>query len=146
MMRQMPLPSTADAAEEAFYDALARGDLEAVIALWADEEEAVCVHPGGPRLVGMPAIRASYERLLGDGEGITIRLADIRRFQTGTVAVHSVVEQLVIDGDDGPEVVAVLATNVYVRNGKGWQLIVHHATGAEEVDVEPPQVPPHRLH
>ena len=48
-----------DDIEAAFYDALRQGDIERLMACWADEEEIVCVHPGGPRLIGSGAIRAT---------------------------------------------------------------------------------------
>src|SRR5262245_28748700 len=53
--------------ETAFYDALNRADLEALMALWADDEEIVCVHPGGPRLIGHRAIRESWSAILERG-------------------------------------------------------------------------------
>ena len=37
-------------AESAFYEALERADLEQMMAVWSEDEEIVCVHPGGPRL------------------------------------------------------------------------------------------------
>ena len=66
----MPRPPAAalfaspDDVEAAFYEALQRGDLDALMALWADDDEVVCVHPGGGgRLVGPAAIRASFEAI-----------------------------------------------------------------------------------
>ncbi|WP_442786621.1 nuclear transport factor 2 family protein [Hydrogenophaga sp. NFH-34] len=41
------LPNTPDEVEHAFYEALQHGDLERVMACWADEDDVVCVHPGG---------------------------------------------------------------------------------------------------
>src|SRR5438132_1259426 len=43
------LDGDADEIEAAFYDALQNGDLEKLMACWADEDEIVCIHPGGPR-------------------------------------------------------------------------------------------------
>ena len=37
--------------EAAFYDALSRADAQALMTLWADDEEIVCVHPGGAAAV-----------------------------------------------------------------------------------------------
>ena len=55
--------ATAEDTEHAFYDAIARADLESLMALWADDEEIVCVHPGAPRLHGHAAIRESWEMI-----------------------------------------------------------------------------------
>ena len=48
----MPTPakllSSAEDVENAFYDAIARADLESLMALWAEDEEIVCIHPGAP--------------------------------------------------------------------------------------------------
>ena len=41
---------TAQDAENAFYEALEHGDLEGMMAVWAEDEEIICVHPTGPRL------------------------------------------------------------------------------------------------
>ncbi len=54
-----------DDIEQQFYEALQHGDLERLMAVWADDDDIVCVHPGGPRLVGAAAIRASFEAMFG---------------------------------------------------------------------------------
>jgi ketosteroid isomerase-like protein len=58
---------TADDIEAAFYEAMQTGDIELLMACWADEDEIVCVHPGGPRLVGPVAIRAAFEAMFANG-------------------------------------------------------------------------------
>ncbi|MCM2340987.1 nuclear transport factor 2 family protein, partial [Rhodoferax sp.] len=50
---------SSDEVETAFYEALQNADLERLMACWADEDEVVCVHPGGPRMVGLGAIRSA---------------------------------------------------------------------------------------
>ena len=47
----------------AFYHAFEAKDIDAMMAAWAEDEEIVCVHPGGPRLVGYEAVRAGWEQL-----------------------------------------------------------------------------------
>ena len=58
---------TADDIEVALYDAIGRADLDALMALWADDEEIVCIHPDGTRLIGYAAIRASWEEIFTRG-------------------------------------------------------------------------------
>ncbi len=54
---------TAQDAENAFYEALERGDLDAMMAVWAEDEEIVCVHPAGERLTGQDQVRASWTKI-----------------------------------------------------------------------------------
>ena len=61
------MSGTADDIEAAFYEALQTGDIERLMACWADDDDIVCVHPGGPRVVGSGAIRATFESIFANG-------------------------------------------------------------------------------
>lgn len=131
-----PPVGTADELEAEFYDALQHGDLDRVMAVWSDDDDIVCVHPGGPRVVGAAAIRASFAELFAQGGAVRARPEQVRRVETLSSAVHSVVERIgpapgsqassAAGGDD----VFVVATNVYVRGARGWRLVAHHASPA----------------
>jgi uncharacterized protein (TIGR02246 family) len=128
----MRLPPTFDspaAAEQAFYAAMASGDLEAMMAVWADDDDAVCVHPGGPRLIGTDAIRSSFGQIF-EGGAVRVGTVSLRAFRHGDVAIHNLVEQIRVTGRQGTEVVNVVATNVYVKSGVGWAMMLHHAAPA----------------
>lgn len=125
-MARPPVFSTAEAAEEAFYDALRRGDATALMSLWSDDDEVVCVHPGSGRLVGLAAIRASWEEILAGG-GMDIRPAEVRIVQSPTIAVHSLIERVAVTGRMGREIVECVVTNVYVKQPLGWRMVCHHA-------------------
>jgi uncharacterized protein (TIGR02246 family) len=127
------LHATAEAAERAFYAALADGDLDRMMALWADDDAAVCNHPGGPRLIGRESIRESF-RSIFEGGGVRIVVAAVHAWRNGDVAVHSLIERIAVEGRGGTEVVEVVATNVFVRAGGGWRILVHHAGVAESAD------------
>ena len=144
----MPRPlifASASAVEEAFYSALAHADAAGVMALWADDEEVVCIHPGGPRLTGLHAVRQSYEEILANGP-LNIRIRDVQVFESATLAVHSLVEQLTVTGPRGTRLVNVLATNVYVKGSAGWQLLVHHAAPGAQAERPVHDTPPGKLH
>lgn len=128
-MPKRPAPFTSvDDVEQAFYEALQRGDSNALMACWADEEDIACVHPGGPRLVGAQAIRAGFETLFAAGHGVAVRPEQVRQVQVGGCCVHHVVERIDLLTDDGVQAAHVLATNVYCQTAQGWRLVVHHAS------------------
>ena len=56
-----------DDVEAQFYEALREADIDKLMALWADDDEVFCVHPGGPRVVGPRAIRVAFEAMFSNG-------------------------------------------------------------------------------
>jgi ketosteroid isomerase-like protein len=128
-MPQKSIFATPLDAEAAFYDALEQGDLEAVMAVWAEDEEIVCVHPGGPRLVGYATIREAWRRLFAGGNRLQIRPSRQSLVQNPFTSIHSVLEQLSAEDPNRPRAM-VVATNIYVRGALGWRLVLHHASTA----------------
>ena len=132
-MARRPLPPvpepevSADAVETQFYRALQRADLEALMALWADDDEIVCVHPGGGRLIGAAAIRASFAAIFGNG-GIPVRHEQVHRVQHIGCALHHLVERIEVPAKQGTQTAWVLATNLYLKTVQGWRLAAHHAS------------------
>src|SRR5881227_3253720 len=101
MARQNPSPpSSPDDIEAQLYQALQRGDIERLMAVWSDDDDICCVHPGGPRLVGAAAIRASFEAMFANG-AIDARPEKVRRLQSNACAVHSVLEQVRVMTPEG---------------------------------------------
>jgi uncharacterized protein (TIGR02246 family) len=128
-------PATPDEIEAQFYEALQRADLDALMAVWSDEDDIVCVHPGGPRVVGAAAIRAAFEGIFGNG-AIDAQPQKVRRLQTLSCAVHSVLERVRVLTDEGPQSAWVVATNVYVKTGHGWRMAAHHASPGSPREVQ----------
>lgn len=131
---------TAQDAESAFYEALARGDVELMMAVWSDDEEIVCVHPGGPRLAGQEPVRESWRRMLAGGAGLGVHITQQVAVAGPMVAVHSVQENLTPPGEAKPAG-PVVATNVYLRTAAGWRMVAHHASPAPG-KAEPPAPAP----
>jgi len=119
---------TPEEAEAAFYAALARADLDALMALWADDEEIVCIHPGAPRLIGHAAIRASFEAIFERGS-VQIHPTQLHATHNMMTAVHSVIEEAEKTSDNMPDI-HILATNVYLKTPHGWRITMHHASVA----------------
>ena len=125
--RLAPPLAPPDEIEQQFYEALQRGDIERLMAVWSDDEEISCVHPGGPRVVGAAAIRAAFEAIFANG-AVNAQPEKVRRLQTHSSAVHSVLEHIRIMPSEGPQSAWVVATNVYLKGAQGWRLVAHHAS------------------
>ncbi len=130
------LQATPEATEAEFYDALQQGDLARLMAVWADEEEIVCVHPGGPRVVGAAAIRASFEGIFSNG-GVPAWPEQVHKLHSSHTAVHHLVERITIATPQGPQTAWVLATNVYLQTPLGWRLVAHHASPGSPDALQP---------
>jgi ketosteroid isomerase-like protein len=133
--RPAPLLAPPDEIEQQFYEALQRGDIERLMAVWSDDEEISCVHPGGPRVVGAAAIRSAFEAIFANGT-VNARPEKVRRLQTHESAVHSVLEHIQIMTTEGPQSAWVVATNVYLKGAQGWRLVAHHASPGSPREVQ----------
>ena len=121
------LMASPDDVEAQFYEALREGDLDKVMAVWSEEDELLCVHPGGPRLVGAAAVRTGFEAVCSSG-ALNIHAENVRRMQTLGCAVHSVMERIEVNEDGGLRTGWVMATNVYLKTALGWRMVAHHAS------------------
>ena len=113
--------------EAAFYDAFERADLRLMLAVWADDADVVCIHPQGPRLAGLTAIRESFAEIFSLGPNAQLKVSELRRHLGQTLAIHSVYETFTAAGQQGA-VPPVLATNIYLLTPNGWRMVLHHAS------------------
>jgi ketosteroid isomerase-like protein len=137
MKKLKQLNGSAAEVEAAFYDALNRADVEALMLLWADDDEIFCIHPGGPRLHGHAAIQASWETILAQGS-LQIRPSHLYGAHNLMSAVHTVIEGVTAAGSEPAH---LLATNVYMKTPQGWRIVMHHvsvAPGAVPSGAQPP--------
>ena len=136
---------SADDTEAQFYEALQQGDIEKLMAVWSDDDEIVCVHPGGPRVIGAATIRASFEAMFAKGS-IDAHPERVRRVHTHACAVHNVVERIHVLTEQGPRLGWVIATNVYVKAAQGWRLVAHHASPGTPNEIQEATEPSSVLH
>ena len=118
---------TPDDIEQAFYEALNRADIAQMMACWADEDEVVCVHPGGQRLIGTGAIRSAFEALFANGS-VQVHPERVHRIDALASAVHHLVERIAVATPQGEQSAWVTVTNVYHKTPQGWRMVAHHAS------------------
>jgi hypothetical protein len=98
------------------------------------------VHPGGPRLAGFEQVRASWAQILGSGQRLKVHISNQVVLSSMMLAIHSVHENILVQGESRARA-PVAATNVYLRTGKGWRMIVHHGSPAPAGAREPADSP-----
>jgi len=134
--------TTPQDAAAAFYSAFEAKDVDAMMAAWAEDEEIVCVHPGGPRLVGFDAVRLGWEQIFAGETKLSFRLDEIVILETVGMALQSAIEQVSVVDDPVPRGTAI-ASNIFLRTPSGWRMLSHHASPAPTMTVAPPAGPLH---
>ena len=134
-----------DATEAQFYEALQQADIDKLMAIWSDDEDIACVHPGGLRLLGAGAIRASFEAIFANG-AIDVHPDKVRRLHTHASAVHHVLERVPAQNDEGRQTAFAIVTNVYLLTEQGWRMVLHHASPGTTRELQEISEAPSTLH
>lgn len=138
----LPIFTTPTDAAIAFYQAFEAKDIDAMMSTWAEDEEIVCVHPGGARMVGYDAVRAGWEHLFAGDARLSFRLEDVLSIETVGLAMQSAVEHITL-GIDGSAHGTAIATNVFLRTPSGWRMVMHHGSAAPVAHTSEPKGPLH---
>jgi ketosteroid isomerase-like protein len=141
-IRTPPIYTTPTDAAMAFYQAFEARDIDAMMATWAEDEEIICVHPGGTRLVGYDAVRQGWEQLFAGDTKLSFRLEQIVVVETVGLAMQSAIELIMVSKDNAPRGSAV-CTNVFLRTPYGWRMVMHHASPAPSAPSMEPVGPLH---
>ncbi len=139
--RNLSIFTTPNDVSVAFYQAFEARDIDAMMATWADDEEILCIHPGGPRLVGYDAVRSAWEQLFSNDIALKFRVDGMLALETVGLAMQSVIEE--IHQADGSARGLAVATNIFMRTPSGWRLVCHHASPAPPINESPPSGPLH---
>ena len=130
-------PASVLFANEAFYIAFANRDLDAMSEVWAKAAAITCIHPGWLVLTDREEVMASWEAILaGPGSpGIFCEKAVAHVFgDTAYVICYEVADRDTL-----------LATNVFVREGRAWKMVHHQAGAAPPPPVEDDDPPPNMM-
>ncbi|MGB8338591.1 MAG: nuclear transport factor 2 family protein [Burkholderiales bacterium] len=137
--------STPQEAEAAFYEAFEQIDVDAMMAVWSNEEDVVCIHPQGVPIAGYEAVRESWRQIFNSGQKLRFRITPHHAYTGLMLSVQVVLEHARLEsGEESPN--PVLATNVYMRSDKGWRMILHHASASPAQNSNEPDDPGRVLH
>ncbi|MEB3179977.1 MAG: nuclear transport factor 2 family protein [Nostocaceae cyanobacterium] len=116
------------AANDAFYRAFEKKDMEAMSNLWSQGTGSLCIHPGRKALHGWKEIRASWEQIFKNTAYIEIETEIISteiREHIGYVVLTENVMQVIA----GRKMQAIsMATNIFEFFGGKWYLVHHHGS------------------
>ncbi len=120
----MPTPPPDDEtalldANAAFYRAFSQRDIAAMEELWAKKAPVVCIHPGWPPLMGRDAVLEGWRRILANPSQPALQMMAPRVTLWGDVALVLCFEKV--------EDQYLIASNLFVREGKAWRLSHHQA-------------------
>ena len=121
-----PLFDSAELAEMAFYRAFEANDLAAMMAVWDDADDIVCIHPMGPPLNGRNAVIDSWREILSGGVAMRFSLEKVQTYTADNLSIHLLNER--IDIASGNRVAPMAATNIYRLSAQGWHMVSHHAS------------------
>ena len=113
-------------ANQAFYDAFEKRDLDAMSDVWERSERAICTHPGWPTLRGWGKIASSFFALFSGSNRLQFLLTNEHIEMVGSVAWVSVDENLL--GDQGGATVAALNVFRYSPGLDRWLVVAHHGS------------------
>ena len=130
--------------ELAFYEAVQKGDADLLILVWAEDEETLCVHPTGVRLLGLVPIRESWRSIFANAK-IRVQAESIAHWQGSVLAIHHLTEVLFVGDDPSPHG-PLHVTQVYARGAHGWRLVSRHASAADDGHQAMAEAVPRTLH
>lgn len=117
---------TPEQAEMAFYRAFETNDLDAMMAVWDDTDDIVCIHPMGPAMNGRNAVFDSWREILSGGVAMRFSLEKVQTFAADNLSIHLLNEH--IDVASGNRVAPMTATNIFRLSAHGWHMVSHHAS------------------
>ena len=115
------------AANGAYYDAFARGDLQDLMACWSSSPDIVCIAPLGAPAFGAEAVRRVYRMTFETLQGHEIDFEVLGVSFEDPVATITCREDLCQNGTESTRT-EILATNVFVLEEAGWRMVHHHAS------------------
>ena len=123
---------------EAFYAAFTNADLEAMIEVWAHDDQIACTHPGWDALTGYHDVMESWRAILEGATAPQISCRDARAFLFGDVAFVTCNE--VVNGG------LLVATNFFTCRNETWLMVHHHAGPCAATGPATDSAPPGSVH
>ena len=111
-------------------DEIARGNLDAFMALYTDREDATVGNPFGPPARGRNEIEQAGRRAAANyRDGRAIEFENVATYVSGDLGYTFEIERFEtkVAGADERTLVSLRVTSIYRREGCSWKLLHRHA-------------------
>ena len=120
-------------ANQQFYEAFESLDIHRMAAVWRQDAEVRCIHPGWPPVIGWQPVRDSWVRIFNNARSMKFQITDPHVTVQGAVAWVVCIERITMAIDDTEQETQVLATNIFVRGDdrpadQRWLMVHHHGS------------------
>lgn len=116
------------AANQAFYQAFEKKDIDAMSAVWSQGTGSLCIHPGRNVLRGWQPIRVSWEQIFRKTKYLEIEI-DIISTEIRNEIAYVILMENILQISGGRSVQAQsMATNIFERMASSWYLVHHHGS------------------
>lgn len=120
-------------ANENFYEAFNKRDIEAMKRVWGHDENATCIHPGWPPLKGFEPILNSWAGIFENSGNMEIQISDVQVRASIDLAWVSCTEKLYTIAESGVLASKVFATNLFHLEDDVWKMVMHHASPIPDI-------------
>jgi ketosteroid isomerase-like protein len=104
-----------------FYRAFTAGDFAAMSALWSEQTEITCFHPGSALIRGRTAVLAAWRQIIAEPAPFEMHCDHARVQLLPAAAIVTCYE------GNGDQPAHLAATNVFVLEQERWRMLHHHA-------------------
>lgn len=116
------------AANDAFYRAFEKKDLEAMSVVWSQGTGSLCIHPGRNALRGWRDIEFSWLQIFRNTKYLEIETEIISVEIRDNIAYVILIEKLLqISGGRSVQAQS-MATNIFEKMASKWYLVHHHGS------------------
>jgi len=116
------------AANQAFYQAFEKKDIEAMSLVWSQGTGSLCIHPGRNVLRGWKEISSSWQQIFRNTKYIEIETDILVTEIRDNLAYVILIENLLqISGGRSIQAQSI-ATNIFEKMASSWYLIHHHGS------------------
>ena len=115
-------------ANQSFYDAFNKNDIELMIGIWLNDSASQCIHPGWDVLTGFENIMSSWQKIFSSAHDLEIKLSHVDVTSSENLAWITCQENLFSIVSSGVQLSKVHSTNLFKMVNGEWKMILHHAS------------------